>query len=292
LYCWSTGIKPNVEEGIISYVGECNSSSPCNQCQGDCDGSSGCEGDLKCFQRDGYEEVPGCTGAGGIYDVGGKDICYAASTPAPTASTPAPVATPTPCADRVDSWIIDGTLKNWCYWAKKKLTASRCKNRDLYGDCPVACDRSCHPDTPAPVASTPVPVASTPAPIDSTPAPVINPTSGPACCDDMRSKVENIEVGMNNMKTQMENLSNDVEEIKNILQMFTPAPVHSTSAPVGPTPAPTICADRRVAWEINGREKNWCGWARKGVEAAAITLRCNEKSLQSDCPVTCGVCTP
>ena len=114
MYCWSTGIKPNVEEGIISYVGECNSSSPCNQCKGDCDGSSGCKGDLKCFQRDGYEEVPGCTGAGGIYDVGGKDICYAASTPAPTASsTPAPEASSTlaPVASPIDNCPSLGQLK-------------------------------------------------------------------------------------------------------------------------------------------------------------------------------------
>jgi hypothetical protein len=33
-------------------------------CQGDCDKDSDCSGGLTCFQRDGYEPVPGCSGLG------------------------------------------------------------------------------------------------------------------------------------------------------------------------------------------------------------------------------------
>ena len=33
-------------------------------CEGDCDGDDDCKGDLVCFQRDGYREVPGCLGKG------------------------------------------------------------------------------------------------------------------------------------------------------------------------------------------------------------------------------------
>lgn len=35
----------------------------CRKCQGDCDSDSQCEGGLKCFQRDGREKVPGCSGS-------------------------------------------------------------------------------------------------------------------------------------------------------------------------------------------------------------------------------------
>merc|ERR1712127_441898 len=38
---------------------------PLGLCQGDCDrNSNSCEGDLTCFQRDGYAPVPGCFGDG------------------------------------------------------------------------------------------------------------------------------------------------------------------------------------------------------------------------------------
>jgi hypothetical protein len=33
-------------------------------CEGDCDKDSDCDAGLKCFQRDGYEIVPGCSGSG------------------------------------------------------------------------------------------------------------------------------------------------------------------------------------------------------------------------------------
>jgi hypothetical protein len=50
------GDEPVTEEGL-------------GQCQGDCDNDKDCQGDLKCFKRDGLVSVPGCRGSGAIdYD--------------------------------------------------------------------------------------------------------------------------------------------------------------------------------------------------------------------------------
>ena len=53
-------------------VNLCNKGSPCSLCQGDCDTDADCAGKLKCFQRDGDEEIPGC-GTGGTT---GWAYCY------------------------------------------------------------------------------------------------------------------------------------------------------------------------------------------------------------------------
>ncbi|KAK3274206.1 hypothetical protein CYMTET_17596, partial [Cymbomonas tetramitiformis] len=53
----------------------CSSSSPCSKCSGDCDSDAECAGSLKCFQRDNYTPVPGCS-AGGGGDVKWHDYCY------------------------------------------------------------------------------------------------------------------------------------------------------------------------------------------------------------------------
>ena len=67
-------------------------SRPLNKCEGDCDKDSDCFGDLKCFQRNGNEKVPGCSGTG----TKGWDYCYD-PTQAPTqAPTEAPTQAPTP----------------------------------------------------------------------------------------------------------------------------------------------------------------------------------------------------
>merc|ERR1712048_1236123 len=41
-------------------------------CQGDCDEDFECAGGLNCFQRDGHEPIPGCSGRG----IRGFDYCY------------------------------------------------------------------------------------------------------------------------------------------------------------------------------------------------------------------------
>jgi hypothetical protein len=67
-------------EALMNLGGSgCTASSPCGECQGDCDSDSDCHGGLVCFQRDGLEVVPGCQ-AGGSGDVSGYDYCHA---PAP-----------------------------------------------------------------------------------------------------------------------------------------------------------------------------------------------------------------
>ena len=43
-------------------------------CEGDCDSDSHCESGLKCFQRDGKADVPGCVG-GGAGDRTNYDYC-------------------------------------------------------------------------------------------------------------------------------------------------------------------------------------------------------------------------
>jgi hypothetical protein len=43
-----------------------------NKCQGDCDKDSDCNGDLKCFQRNNFEWIPGCRFSGNK----GWDYCY------------------------------------------------------------------------------------------------------------------------------------------------------------------------------------------------------------------------
>ena len=47
-------------------------SLPLAKCAGDCDNDSQCAGNLKCFQRDGLESVPGCAGGG----TNQWDYCY------------------------------------------------------------------------------------------------------------------------------------------------------------------------------------------------------------------------
>ncbi|EED92251.1 hypothetical protein THAPSDRAFT_262378, partial [Thalassiosira pseudonana CCMP1335] len=55
----------------------CTADSPCGACSGDCDGDSGCQTGLMCFQRarDETSQVPGCA-VGGTEDIPGADYCY------------------------------------------------------------------------------------------------------------------------------------------------------------------------------------------------------------------------
>ena len=53
----------------------CTASNKCTNCQGDCDRDSDCVDGLKCFQRNGYGPVPGCS-PNGDGDKKGYDYCY------------------------------------------------------------------------------------------------------------------------------------------------------------------------------------------------------------------------
>ncbi|KAL7544210.1 hypothetical protein ACHAWF_007590 [Thalassiosira exigua] len=48
----------------VGNDGEPRSAYPLDECEGDCDDDSECQGSLVCFQRSSGEEVPGCTGDG------------------------------------------------------------------------------------------------------------------------------------------------------------------------------------------------------------------------------------
>jgi hypothetical protein len=53
-------------------VRHCSSNNPCGQCEGDCDNDSHCAGNLKCFQKNGAADIPGCTGR----ETSRTDFCY------------------------------------------------------------------------------------------------------------------------------------------------------------------------------------------------------------------------
>ena len=57
--------------------------------QGDCDDDTDCAGDLKCFNRDNGEDVPGCVGNTEKHARTRRDYCYSDTqvvTPNPTTS--------------------------------------------------------------------------------------------------------------------------------------------------------------------------------------------------------------
>ena len=56
---------PTLEYKEVTHLGKsCTSQFPsgkCEQCTGNCDSDSDCDGDMQCFKRDGGEDVPGCS---------------------------------------------------------------------------------------------------------------------------------------------------------------------------------------------------------------------------------------
>lgn len=67
----------NADEGtapleLTDVAGDLASGGTIGKCQSDCDSDDQCAGDLRCFQREAYEPVPGCSGAGSD----GWDYCY------------------------------------------------------------------------------------------------------------------------------------------------------------------------------------------------------------------------
>ena len=61
---------PNIGSNPLAF-----GSGPLFECQGDCDNDDDCKTGLKCFQRDGYDAVPGCGEAG--QGKKGWDYCVA-----------------------------------------------------------------------------------------------------------------------------------------------------------------------------------------------------------------------
>ena len=58
--------------GATLSGGNDNSATNLQACTIECDADSQCASGLKCFQRNGYTAIPGCTGSG----VSGWDYCY------------------------------------------------------------------------------------------------------------------------------------------------------------------------------------------------------------------------
>ena len=136
----------------LTFVTSNNPPGILTLCQGDCDEDDDCEGDLVCFQRGKYDDVPGCSGI----DSSRTDYCYdpsaqtstttQAPVPAPVPATAAPVPVPATAAPATAAPV------------------------------PV-------PVTAAPATAAPVLVPATAAPVPATTAPVPVPfpaTSAPA----------------------------------------------------------------------------------------------------------------
>jgi hypothetical protein len=87
--------------GQLVIVGEndIGPSFPLGECEGDCDTDEECGDGLLCFERDGTEAVPGCSGTG----VSGKDYCFKTDmTRAP--STSSPTGSPTTSSPTVTAY--------------------------------------------------------------------------------------------------------------------------------------------------------------------------------------------
>jgi len=131
------------------------------------------------------------------------------------------------CTDRTDKWNIGGRTLKWCVWASKD-TENRCKSKNLFNDCPVACD-SC---------STTFPSAG---PL-STPPPTMAPT---AVC-------EMIEESVTDIKNEVTELRSDVEDIKKTLDILAHYIVPSPAPSVTPTEEPSsIPSESPTAAPVN-----------------------------------------
>ncbi len=74
-YCYMPEQPPLVSRGGQPQTQAGFENNKLKECEGDCDSDDHCEGDLKCFQRNRKEKVPGCR-KGGSGDKWGHDYCY------------------------------------------------------------------------------------------------------------------------------------------------------------------------------------------------------------------------
>ena len=81
---------------------------PLGLCQGDCDNDQECLGNLVCYQRSGFEGVPGCLG--GEDDSSANDYCV----PPPGGSNPTPSPRPTSSSDYKQIQVVgNGEFVDW-----------------------------------------------------------------------------------------------------------------------------------------------------------------------------------
>lgn len=64
--------SPTGPARLADRLDGCNEYTPCEKCAGECSDDSECEEGLLCFQRRGYEFIPGCEGPGRS----GRSYCY------------------------------------------------------------------------------------------------------------------------------------------------------------------------------------------------------------------------
>ena len=134
-------------------------------CEGDCDSDLDCNNGLVCFQRGGWEEVPGCTGEGSP----GFDYCIRPPSPSPT---------PSPIYGNIQSLAVDANNLSVCQGDcdsdSECRDGLRCRQRGA-NEAVLECDGSprfgwdyCLPAEPT-ASPTPSPTA----------VPTVRPTSGP-----------------------------------------------------------------------------------------------------------------
>lgn len=103
-YCFPLEDAPSNQ---LIHTGDCTATSPCGECQGDCDDHSQCATGLLCKERTNLEDVPGCVG----YGVRGKDYCYnPANEPSASPSVPLPalVTQATDCTSTAKCGLCTG----------------------------------------------------------------------------------------------------------------------------------------------------------------------------------------
>ncbi|EEC45889.1 predicted protein, partial [Phaeodactylum tricornutum CCAP 1055/1] len=183
---------------VVGDNGSPSSRFPLGLCQGDCDRDSDCAGTLRCFQRNGGQDVPGC--AGGAKDRSKSDYCYNPNAsvrppPAPVATRPIPAPVPSPASVAVvgnngspSSRFPLGLCQGDCDRDSDCAGTLRCFQRNGGQDVPGCSggsnegSRSDFCYDPAPEASKPVPVPTrpNPAPVPPPPAgPVVSPVPAP-----------------------------------------------------------------------------------------------------------------
>jgi hypothetical protein len=206
---------------VVGDNGSPSSRFPLGLCQGDCDRDSDCAGTLRCFQRNGGQDVPGCSG--GSNEGSRSDFCYDpapdASKPAPTPTlpdpapvptpaagpvvspVPAPVAAPSPSGPRPVVTVVGdngspssrfplGLCQGDCDRDSDCAGTLRCFQRNGGQDVPGCSggsnegSRSDFCYDPAPEASKPIPVPTRP-----NPAPVASPTARPVAPPDSTTPV-------------------------------------------------------------------------------------------------------
>ena len=64
LFISGKGYCYDEQELPIVHIGNCDTTSPCTECMGDCDSDADCESGLYCFERKGLEKIPGCHSGG------------------------------------------------------------------------------------------------------------------------------------------------------------------------------------------------------------------------------------